>query len=70
MKQIALRTVGGSLYFRIPIEWVRANDLKNNDLAFLKLIDGRSHKFEVTLVKIPVPKELLQEYVQDLLQEA
>lgn len=61
MKQVMIRRVGlYSLYMRIPPEFVRANKLKSNDLAFLVPVEGRPDKFEVTLVKSPVPLELMQ----------
>jgi hypothetical protein len=65
MRHITVRLIGHSLYFRIPREWVRANNLKNNDLAFLKPIEGRPDKFEVTLVKMPVPPELVPQGALD-----
>jgi hypothetical protein len=57
MKHVSIRQVGGSLYFRIPSEWVRANDLRNNDLAFLTPVPERKDEFKVKLVKLPVPQE-------------
>jgi hypothetical protein len=44
----------------IPVEWARAINLEHNDLAYLKPIEGRPDKFEVTLVKAPVPQELAE----------
>jgi hypothetical protein len=62
MKQVMIRRVGlYSLYMRIPPEFVRANNLKSNDLAFLVPVKDRPDKFEVTLVKSPVPQELTQQ---------
>lgn len=62
MKQVTVHRIGlTSLYMRIPIEWARAINLEDNDLAFLVPVAGRLDKFEVTLVKAPVPAELVQE---------
>jgi hypothetical protein len=67
MKQVIIRQNGlHSLYLRIPPELVHANKLKRNDLAYLVPIEGRPDKFEVTLVKAPVPVELIQ---QELTQQ-
>ena len=49
-----------SIYMLIPVEWARAINLQHNDLAYLKPIEGRLDKFEVTLVKAPVPQELAE----------
>jgi hypothetical protein len=65
VKQVTVRRIGyRSLYMCIPIAWVRANDLKNNDLAYLIPIEGRPDKFEVTLVKAPVPQELVAQRLE------
>ena len=69
MKHVSVRKVGNSLYVRIPGAWVRANNLEDNDLAFLVPVEGRPNKFEVTLVKLPVPPEL-QQLMQQESQEA
>jgi hypothetical protein len=62
MKQVIVRQNGlHSLYLRIPPEVVHANNLKRNDLAYLVPVAGRPDKFEVTLVKAPVPQELQQQ---------
>ena len=62
MKRVNVRRVGvTSIYMLIPVEWARAINLEHNDLAYLKPIEGRLDKFEVTLVKAPVPQELLQQ---------
>jgi hypothetical protein len=59
MKQVIVRQNGlYSLYLRIPPEVVHANNLKRNDLAYLVPVEGRPDKFEVTLVKAPMPQEL------------
>jgi hypothetical protein len=63
MKHVSLRQIGNSLYARIPIEWVRANKLKDNDLGFWTLVDGRTDKLEIMFVKLPIPPEL-QEAMQ------
>lgn len=66
MKQITVRRIGThTLYLRIPPELVHANNLKHNDLAYLVPVDGRLDKFEVTLVKAPVPQELQREAAMD-----
>ena len=57
MKHVNVRQIGRSIFLRIPVEFVRAANLKNHDLAFLKPIEGRPDKFEVTLVKLPAPPE-------------
>jgi hypothetical protein len=57
MKHVSVRQIGSSIFMRIPIDMVRAFNLKNHDLAFLTPIEGRPDKFEVTLVKLPVPPE-------------
>jgi hypothetical protein len=62
MQRVIVRRIGiTSLYMRIPYEWARAFGLRHNDLAYLVPIEGRPDKFEVTLVKAPVPRELLQQ---------
>jgi antitoxin component of MazEF toxin-antitoxin module len=58
MKHVNIRRFGNSLYVRIPKEWTIANNLKNDDLAFLTLVDGRTDKYEVILTKLPIPPEL------------
>jgi hypothetical protein len=59
MKQVTIVRVGlYSLYLRIPPEFVHANKLERDDLAYLVPVEGRPDKFEVTLVKAPVPAEL------------
>jgi hypothetical protein len=62
MQQIVIRRNGPySLYIRIPPALVHAIGLKEKDLAYLVPIAGRPDKFEVTLVKAPVPQELQPE---------
>jgi hypothetical protein len=34
MQQIALRRIGGTLYFRVPVSFVRANDLRPGDSLY------------------------------------
>jgi hypothetical protein len=63
MKHVSIRQVGGSLYFRIPPEWVHANNLRNGDLAFLTPAKDRVDKFVVTLAKLPIPQEAVPEDV-------
>jgi hypothetical protein len=59
MQQVVIRRNGPySLYIRIPPALVHANKLKEKDLAYLVPIVGRPDKFEVALVKAPVPREL------------
>jgi hypothetical protein len=61
-KQVLVRLIGyRSLYMCIPIEWVRANNLTDHDLAYLTPVEGRADKFTVTLVKAPVPQELVEQ---------
>lgn len=62
MQRVIVRRIGvTSLYMRIPYEWARAINLTHNDLAYLVPVEGRPDKFEVTLVKAPVPQELVQQ---------
>jgi hypothetical protein len=59
MKQVTVRRNGAtSLYMVIPYDWAQAIKLKEKDLAYLVPINGRLDKFEVTLIKAPVPQEL------------
>jgi hypothetical protein len=51
--------MGASYYVRIPMEWMRAHNLGNGDLAFLSPI--KDNKFEVTLMKLPRPQEAEQQ---------
>jgi hypothetical protein len=61
MKHVSVRQVGNSLYVRVPRPWAKANNLADNDIALLVPVEGRTDKFEVTLVKLPVPPELQEE---------
>jgi hypothetical protein len=62
VKQVTIHRIGlRSLYMCIPIEWVRINNLTDRDLAYLVPIAGRPDQFQVTLVKAPIPQELLQQ---------
>jgi hypothetical protein len=62
MQRVIVRRIGvTSLYMHIPYEWARAFGLRHNDLAYLVPIEGRQDKFEVTLVKAPVPQELVRQ---------
>jgi len=62
MKQVVVRRIGAtSIYLCIPSEFVRANNLKNHDLAYVMPIEGKPDQFLVQLVKAPVPQELVKQ---------
>ena len=57
MKRVNVRRVGvTSIYMLIPVEWARAINLEDNDLAYLKPIEGRLDKFyQIPLIRTRGP---------------